>query len=187
MLVIHDERFVRRAEIIWKKGTNRAEFFRGESNKYNWVDIGSSFLPSVITAAFLFAQLENLDVIQQKRKEIWNKYYEGLKHLEQNNLIQLPFIPPYASNNAHMFYLLCASAEMRSQLITDLKQYDILSEFHYLFVHTSHYYTEKYIGEELPAADRYTANLLRLPFYIELSQQEIIINHFKNKISNDIQ
>ena len=109
MLVVNDERLIRRAEIIWEKGTNRAEFFRGEVNKYNWVDIGSSFLPSEITSAFLYAQLEHLDDIQSKRIELWNYYYNKLKPLEDAQLCQLPIIPDYASNNAHIFYLILHS------------------------------------------------------------------------------
>ncbi len=185
MLVINDERFIQRAEIIWEKGTNRAAFFRGESDKYNWVDIGSSFLPSEITAAFLFAQIENLVDIQLKRKEIWNKYYEGLKHLEKNNLIQLPFIPEYATNNAHMFYVLCASTEMRSQLISALKRHDILTVFHYQSLHASPYFAEKHTGEELHEADYYTATLLRLPFFVDLIEQDTIIQHLIYEFAPD--
>jgi len=103
MIVINDERFCKRAEIIWEKGTNRAEFFRGEVNKYGWVDIGSSFLPSEITAAFLFAQIEHLDEIQTRRKQIWNTYYDELKTLEKLNFLKLPYTPEYASNNGHLF------------------------------------------------------------------------------------
>ena len=132
MLVINDDRFVKRAEIIWEKGTNRAEFFRGEVNKYGWVDIGSSFLPSEIIAAFLWAQLENLDNIQNRRKEIWSYYYEGLKTWANAEGIKLPLIPDYASNNAHMFYLVCRNIEQRTSLIKNLKDRNILAVFHYL-------------------------------------------------------
>ena len=106
MLVVNDERFVKRAEIIWEKGTNRSAFFKGEVDKYGWVDIGSSFLPSDITAAFLWAQLEHLEEIQDKREVIWNTYYEGLKDWACTNNISLPIIPEYGMNNAHMFYLI---------------------------------------------------------------------------------
>ena len=107
MLVINDDRFINRAEIIREKGTNRSSFFRGEVDKYGWVDIGSSFLPSDMIAAFLFAQIENLENIQNKRKDIWLNYYNGLKELEDKKYIKLPFITEYATNNAHMFYLQC--------------------------------------------------------------------------------
>src|SRR5664280_2868130 len=127
MLVINDNRFLKRAEIIWEKGTNRAEFFRGEVNKYGWVDIGSSFLPSEISAAFLWAQIENLDELQNKRKQIWYLYYGQLKPLEDNGCFQLSIIPSYATNNAHMFYLVCISLEDRSNLITYLKNCGVLS------------------------------------------------------------
>lgn len=112
LLAINDDRFIERAEIIWEKGTNRSQFFRGEINKYGWVDTGSSFLPSEIISAFLWAQLENLDDIQERRKNIWNTYYEGLSSLKDK--LTLPTIPSYATNNAHMFYLVCNSLEERT-------------------------------------------------------------------------
>src|SRR5258705_9389958 len=117
MLVINDERFIKRAEIIREKGTNRSSFFRGEVDKYGWVDIGSSFLPSEIIAAFLFAQLENLEQIQRRRMEIWEAYFLGLQSLSNEGFIQLPSIPGYASNNAHMFFLLCRNLTERTGLI----------------------------------------------------------------------
>ena len=115
-LAINDERFARRAEIIWEKGTNRAEFFRGEINKYGWVDVGSSFLPSEIIAAFLYAQLERLDAIQDKRKQLWQTYFKELSGLADQGLVALPTIPEEASNNAHMFYLVCRSLDARTAI-----------------------------------------------------------------------
>lgn len=173
LLVVNDERFIRRAEIIWEKGTNRSEFFRGEVNKYGWVDTGSSFLPSEIIAAFLFAQLENLDMIQDKRKKLWNRYYEGLRELEEKGMLRLPAIPAYATNNAHMFYVVCRNLEERSELIRFLKERDILAVFHYLSLHKSTYYTSKYEGEELPECDRYADCLVRLPMFYELEEEQI--------------
>jgi len=183
MLVINDERFTKRAEIIWEKGTNRAEFYRGEVNKYGWVDTGSSFLPSDILAAFLYAQLEHLDDIQIRRKEIWKKYYEGLKPLIENGYFKLPFIPDYATNNGHMFYLVCNSAEERIKLISKLKENGIWAVFHYLSLHKSPYYNDKHNGRGLPESDRYSDCLLRLPFYYELENiyeiARLVINHYK--------
>lgn len=173
MLVINDERFVRRAEIIWEKGTNRAEFFRGEVNKYNWVDIGSSFLPSEITSAFLFAQLEHLDDIQSKRKELWSYYYKKLKPLEDACLCQLPIIPNYASNNAHMFYLILPTETIRTKVANKLKKHGVLAVSHYLSLHSSPFYFHKHDGRELPNSDRFTGCLLRLPMYYELTIEEI--------------
>ncbi|MCJ7483545.1 MAG: dTDP-4-amino-4,6-dideoxygalactose transaminase [Thermodesulfovibrionales bacterium] len=173
MLVINDERYVRRAEIIWEKGTNRAEFFRGEVDHYNWVDIGSSFLPSEIIAAFLWAQLENLDSIQKKRKEIWNSYWHKFNNLADRADMQLPFIPDYASNSFHLFYLVCKSLEQRTKLIGELKDKNILAVFHYLSLHKSPYYNGKHDGRELPESDRYTDCLVRLPFYFELPENAI--------------
>ena len=110
-----------------EKGTNRSEFFRGEVNKYGWVDTGSSFLPSETVSAFLYAQLENLDMIQDRRNAIWEQYYEGLKHLEDKGFVHLPNLPEYATNNAHMFYLVCRSFEERTMLIKYLKDNGVLS------------------------------------------------------------
>ena len=175
MLCINDERFIRRAEIIWEKGTNRAEFFRGEVNKYGWVDTGSSFLPSEVIAAFLWAQLENLDEIQSHRKHLWELYNTGLSPLASspNSLIALPEIPDYATNNAHMFYLVCNSLEQRTRLIQRLKDSGILAVFHYLSLHSSPYYTDKHDGRDLPECDRYADCLVRLPMYYDLTDNEV--------------
>lgn len=173
MLVINDERFIRRAEIIWEKGTNRAEFFRGEVNKYGWVDIGSSFLPSELTAAFLFAQLENLDDIQSRRTSIWNNYSKQLTNLSSRG-VQMHLVPEYATNNAHMFYLVCNTISQRTLLINALKDNDILAVFHYLSLHNSPYYKDIYDRGKLVEADRYSDRLLRLPLYYELSNQDIV-------------
>ena len=173
LLVVNDERFIRRAEILWEKGTNRAEFFRGAVNKYGWVDMGSSFLPAEINAAFLWAQLENLDEIQNKRKTLWNKYYELLKPLADKGYFQLPDLPKYASNNAHMFYLVFPNLEKRTALIQHLKDNDIMAVFHYLSLHSSQFYKEKHDGRELPECDRYADTLVRLPMYYDLEIEDV--------------
>jgi len=173
MLVINDERFLHRAEIIWEKGTNRAEFFRGEVNKYGWVDIGSSFLPSEIIAAFLYAQIEHLDEIQNRRRTFWELYYHSLKPLADKGSFQLPEIPDYATNNAHMFYLTCNSLEERTKLITKLKENGILAVFHYLSLHRSDFYRTKHDGRELPNCDRFADCLVRLPMFYELEEETI--------------
>src|SRR5690606_19116645 len=115
LLAINNEMFVGRSEIIWEKGTNRSAFFKGEVDKYGWVDTGSSFLPSELIAAFLYAQLEHLSEIQTRRKNIWNTYYEELKSLEFEGRLTLPRIPDYATNNAHMFYVLTDNVEQRDK------------------------------------------------------------------------
>lgn len=178
MLCINDERFIRRAEIIWEKGTNRAEFFRGEVNKYGWVDTGSSFLPSEVIAAFLWAQLEHLDEIQARRKHLWDLYYTNLSPIsslmgEQGGGF-LPVIPSYATNNAHMFYLVCNSLEERTALIKHLKDNGVLAVFHYLSLHSSPYYQEKHDGRALPECDRYADCLVRLPMYYDLTDEEVL-------------
>lgn len=172
MLVVNDERFFGRAEIIWEKGTNRAAFFRGEINKYTWVDIGSSFLPSDLIAAFLYAQLENLEQIQNVRKNIWNRYAEGLTKLSEETKIGLPNIPDYATNNAHMFYLICASQKERDKLIDTLNANGILAVFHYLSLHKSPFYTKEHDGRNLPNSDRFSSCIVRLPLFYTLSSKE---------------
>ncbi|MDD3003987.1 dTDP-4-amino-4,6-dideoxygalactose transaminase [Flavobacterium sp.] len=172
LLAINDEKYVERAEIIWEKGTNRASFFRGEINKYGWVDTGSSFLPSEIIAAFLWAQLENLSVIQNKRKTIWDTYFNALQVLEQQGKLRLPQIPSYASNNAHMFYLVCDSLATRSALIAHLKSKDIHAVFHYLSLNKSDFYLKDNVEEILPNSDCFTDTLVRLPLYYDLNSKE---------------
>lgn len=177
MLGINDERFIRRAEIIWEKGTNRAEFFRGEVNKYGWVDTGSSFLPSEVVSAFLWAQLEAMDDIQAKRKRLWDLYYSLLSaslNAQHSTLnYSLPDLPSYATNNAHMFYLVLPDLETRTALIKHLKENGILAVFHYLSLHSSPYYAPKHDGRALPECDRYADCLVRLPMYYDLTEDDV--------------
>ena len=173
LLVVNDERFVRRAEIIWEKGTNRAEFFRGEVNKYGWVDTGSSFLPSEVNAAFLWAQLENIDEIQNKRKSLWETYYKRLTPLTEKGYFSLPDIPEYATNNAHMFYLVLPNLEARTALLKYLKENGVGAVFHYLSLHSSEYYKSRHDGRELPQCDRYADCLVRLPLFYDLSMETV--------------
>jgi dTDP-4-amino-4,6-dideoxygalactose transaminase len=182
MLVINDERFAERAEIIREKGTNRSKFFRGEVDKYGWVDIGSSFLPSDIIAAFLFAQLENIDAIQQKRKKIWERYYNGLLPLKEKHSLRLPEIVENATNNGHMFYILTKDIEERSRLIAYLKENNIFSVFHYLSLHKSPFYHDKHDGREMKNSDHFADCLVRLPFYYELTLEQVdsIVASIKN-------
>lgn len=177
LLAINDHRFVNRAEIIWEKGTNRAEFFRGEVNKYGWVDTGSSFLPSEIIAAFLWAQIENIENIQNKRLEHWHYYHKHLSKWAAGNHIEIMLIPENESNNAHMFYLVCKSEVQREKLINHLKFNDIHAVFHYLSLHVSDYYKGKHDGRILPNSDKFTNQLLRLPMFYELD-----VKHVVNKI-----
>jgi dTDP-4-amino-4,6-dideoxygalactose transaminase len=173
MLAINDMRFAARAEIIWEKGTNRSAFFRGEIDKYGWVDVGSSFLPSEIIAAFLWAQLENLEDIQQKRIGTWNQYWELLSGRQDELGLQLPAIPDFAQNNAHMFYVVCRNLQHRESLTATLKAAGVHAVFHYLSLHNSPFYQSRHDGRTLPHTDRYSDTLLRLPMYYELDQQVI--------------
>ncbi|MDH2206331.1 dTDP-4-amino-4,6-dideoxygalactose transaminase [Empedobacter sp. GD03644] len=181
MLVINDENYFERAEIIREKGTNRSAFFRGEVNKYGWVDLGSSFLPSEIISAFLYAQLENLEKIQQTRIAIWNRYQNGLADLAEHAKIQLPVVPNYATNNAHMFYIVCRDYEERTALIKSLKEKDIHPVFHYLSLNKSEFFLKNNEEINIPNSDKFTDCLLRLPFYYELAEheQDIIISEIK--------
>ena len=172
LLAVNDERFVARSEIIWEKGTNRSAFWRGEVDKYGWVDVGSSFLPSELTAAFLWAQLEALRNIQDRRISIWNDYYKRLSAMRETR-IKLPFVPEYASNNAHMFYLICESKTQRDALIVHLKSEEINAVFHYLSLHESPYYANKYKGGDLNQSNYYSECLVRLPFYYDLSDRDV--------------
>lgn len=174
MLVVNDERFIRRSEIIWEKGTNRAEFYRGMVNKYGWCDIGSSFLPSEFNAAFLWAQLEQLEDIQGKRIRIWNIYDSILRGNVEQYGIQLPDIPDYATNNGHMYYLVCQSLEQRTRLMAALKEQGIQTTFHYLPLHSSVYYKDQFHGAPLTNCDRYGDCLVRLPLFYELSDDDAI-------------
>lgn len=180
MLVVNDQRFARRAEIIWEKGTNRAEFFRGEVNKYGWVDVGSSFLPTEVVSAFLWAQLEHLDEIQAERRRLWERYLGFFSGLDLAALgVSLPVIPAGATNNAHMFYLLFPDLARRSGFIAKMRERGVLAVFHYLPLHSSEFYREyskthrpSVPERELPNCDRYADTLVRLPLYCGLAPDQ---------------
>jgi dTDP-4-amino-4,6-dideoxygalactose transaminase len=187
MLVINDEQFAQRAEIIREKGTNRSQFYRGEVDKYGWMDIGSSFLPSDIIAAFLFAQLENLDEIQNKRIAHWNSFYDKLKLLADKNHFKLLDCDEDKTNNGHLFALIMPNLEERTKLIDFMRNKGILAVFHYLSLHKSPFYQDKHDGRPLENCDRFSDTLLRLPFYYELTELEIelicnaIIHYYDEK------
>jgi dTDP-4-amino-4,6-dideoxygalactose transaminase len=172
MLIINDTQFTERSEIIWEKGTNRTAFFKGQVDKYGWVDIGSSYLPSEIIAAFLFAQIEQLEMIQRRRLQIWQSYHDGLKSLEDQLQIERPHLPAYASNNAHMYYLICRNERSRDHLIQFLKERNIHAVFHYQSLHKSPYFSSRYTATSLPCADHFSECLVRLPFYFELEDDD---------------
>ena len=173
MLLVNEESLTERAEILWEKGTNRAAFQRGEVQKYEWVDVGSSFLPSDLVAATLCAQMSHVEDIQAKRVRHWIKYFEGLKHLQAKRKIQLPIIPEYASINGHLFYIVTGDRSERDRLLGQLQAKGINAVFHYLSLHSSPYYKDKHDGRELPNADRYSDCLIRLPLYYSLTEKEI--------------
>jgi len=177
MLVMNDEQFIERAQIIWEKGTNRSAFIRNKVSAYSWVDVGSSFQMSEIAASFLYAQLIDLEVIQKKRKQIWSSYNDGLKGIEEKG-IRLPVLPDYASNNAHIFYIICREASERTRLILYLKEQEISSVFHFQSLHNSPYYKDKHDERTLPNSNNYSETLLRLPLFYILNKtnQNKIIN-----------
>ncbi|MBA3971475.1 MAG: dTDP-4-amino-4,6-dideoxygalactose transaminase [Bacteroidetes bacterium] len=177
-IVINDQKMRQRAERIRNKGTNRSEFMKGEVNKYEWVDLGFSSMPSAITAAFLFAQMENIEQVQKRRIKLWKKYYTSLKPLQKSNHIALPVIPEYASNNAHLFYFVCGSQDERNDLIQFFTLNDILAVFHYQALHSSPFFQNKHDGRELANADKYAQRLVRLPLFYDLTskEQDLIIS-----------
>ena len=172
-LVVNNPSYIERAEIIREKGTNRSNFFRGLVDKYTWVDYGSSFLPSELVTAFLFAQLEESDIINSKRLSIWNYYYKRLKKLANSGKLRLPVIPTNCKHNAHMFYIILPSAEKRDSLMNSLRENDVHTVFHYVPLHTAP------MGQvvqpdipELPITEELASRLLRLPMFFELSEKE---------------
>jgi len=172
-LLINDPHLVERAEIIREKGTNRSRFFRGEIDKYSWVDVGSSYLPSDLLAAFLLAQLENADNIQQKRRSIWNLYYGQLKEWGEATGVRLPFVPGHCDQAYHLFYLIMPTLKERQQLIDGLKSRGILSVFHYLPLHSSPMGIK--CGSQpamCPVTNVVSDQLLRLPFYYDLCEED---------------
>lgn len=173
LLAINNEVYNDRAEIIWEKGTNRSAFFRGQIDKYGWVDTGSSFLPSELTAAFLLAQLESLELIQKKRKILWQTYDSNLSDLVKREWFTIPSIPDYATNNAHSFFIVCNSPKERTELIHYLREHNIAAAFHYQSLHQSVYYKDKHDSRILPNSDKFTNCLLRLPLYNDLGEVEI--------------
>ncbi len=172
-LLINDTRYSERAEIVREKGTNRSRFFRGQVDKYSWVDVGSSYLPSDILAAFLFAQLEQRQVIQKRRKAIWTTYYEGLQDWAKSVGARLPTVPSHCGSAYHLFHIVLASPEDRTALIAHLRDADINAVFHYLPLHSSQMgRSYGYAAEQCPVTERTGACLLRLPFFNALTDSE---------------
>jgi len=174
LLIVNDKQFIDRAEIIWEKGTNRSAFFRGDVDKYGWVDIGSSFLPSDIIAAFLWSQLEHIELIQNRRKFIWNAYHNGLKEWARKNNVKTPTLQENCSNNAHMYFLVFEYSSLRDDFISHMKSNGINAVFHYLSLHKSPFYHKHHDGRELHNSDYFSNCLVRLPLFVELDEQRVI-------------
>ncbi len=171
LLIVNDEKYIKRSEIIWEKGTNRAAFIRGEVDKYTWVDVGSSFLPSELNAAFLWAQLENYDQIQNSRLAAW-AYYE--KHLAGTQNITLPNIPDFSSNNAHIFYILCKDLKHRDNLSSSLKEKGIQAYFHFIRLDSSNVQQNTVADLHFPNAQIFEQRLLRLPIFKDITKEQLI-------------
>ena len=173
LLTVNDISFKKRAEIIYEKGTNRTQFMRGEIEKYGWVDVGSSFLASEIISAFLYAQLEKMESIQKSRLIIWNRYKKNLDELLKINKNILPKIPNYATNNAHIFYILCENLSERKKLIKFLNSKGVQASFHYSALHNSEFFKNNYYGEKLTESIKWSECLLRLPIYSDLELEKV--------------
>ncbi|HEX8349552.1 MAG TPA: dTDP-4-amino-4,6-dideoxygalactose transaminase [Hymenobacter sp.] len=169
LLAVNDPSLAARAEILWEKGTNRAAFFRGDAAKYQWMDVGSSFLPSELNAAYLWAHLEQLEPIQARRHYQWDYYYQALAPLAAAGYFSLPTVPAYAHQNWHIFYLICRSTQERADLIRHLAAHEILAVFHYQTLHDSPFYHARHDGRLLPNATHYAQHLVRLPLFFELT------------------
>ncbi len=184
-LCINDSGMIKRAEIIRDKGTNRSEFFRGEIDKYTWVDIGSSYVPSEIACAFLYAQLEMMSVIAERRKTIYKQYRMLLKPLEVQGFLSLPHIPEDCESNYHMFYILLPDQEVRNALMAHLKQHGIMAVFHFVPLHSSPM-GQKFGGQvgDLSITGEISGRLLRLPFYFEMTEGEQV--YIVNKLSEGL-
>ncbi|MFT4524148.1 MAG: dTDP-4-amino-4,6-dideoxygalactose transaminase [Bacteroidia bacterium] len=172
-LLVNDPSLIDRAEIIIENGTNRISFMKGEVDKYDWMEIGSSFMPSELTAAFLYAQLQKINEIQSLRMNIWNQYFHGFTSLIKSGKVRGPHIPEYASNNAHMFYLVCNNAKERTDLINHLRNLGINPAFHYQSLHNSPYFKLKNNNRPFPEAEKYTDQLVRMPLHPQLSADQV--------------
>lgn len=173
-LLIRDRENIEPAEIIREKGTNRAKFFRGQIDKYTWVDKGSSYLPSELNAAYLYAQLELADEITSDRMRSWNQYYSGLTSLKEEGKVELPYIPEYCEHNAHMFYMKCKDLDERTELIKFLKEKDILPVFHYIPLHSAPAGKQfgRFAGEDVYTTKE-SERLVRLPMYYGLKEEQV--------------
>lgn len=182
LLVVRNEKDFKRAEILWEKGTNRSSFHRGEVSKYEWLDIGSSFLLSEINAALLYSQIEEIANIQKKRVKIWYKYFDKLKDLQDRGEVLLPKIPEYSTVNGHLFFMLCKSKKERDALINYLNKKGVQAVFHYLPLHTSPFFAEKHDGRDLKNTVIFSERIIRLPLFANLKEQEqnYIINTIKS-------
>ncbi len=171
-IAINDPRLLAKTEIVRNKGTNRSAFSKGEVDKYEWISLGYSSIPSAISAAFLFSQLEKIEKVQKRRLKLWKTYFKNLKPLQKSKKLKLPVVPKFATNNAHIFYFICASEKERTELIGYLNEKDIQAVFHYQSLHSSPFYRSQHDRRNLPNSDKYSQRLLRLPLFYDLKAEE---------------
>ena len=172
-LHVNDPALAKQAEIVREKGTDRSAFFRGEVDKYGWVSLGSSYLPSELVAAVLLAQLDEIDIIQEMRLAVWAAYDERMRLLEREGKLTCPILPDGATNNAHIYYVLCANLDERDRLLEHLRREGVQAVFHYQALHSSRYFEDRHDGRDLPNATRFTETLVRLPLYAGLTREEV--------------
>lgn len=172
LIILNNKEDYQKAEILWEKGTNRSAFHRKETGKYEWMDVGSSFLPSDINAALLYSQIEEIEIIQQRRITLWNEYYHELEPLQSQGNIRLPNLPGYATVNGHLFFIECESEQTRNNLITYLRSRGIQAVFHYLPLHLSPFFRDKHDGRVLNNSQRFSQCIIRLPLFFDLKAKE---------------
>lgn len=180
-ILVNDDLFLKRSEVVWDMGTNRKEFKDGKVNSYGWVDLGSSFYPSELNSAFLLAQLEGLEEVNAKRLGLWNNYYEAFAELEENGLVERPNIPLYAKHNGHTFYLITRSKDERDELIAFLTAKGIQATFHFQSLHQSVYFRSMYQGQQLLNAKKFSEQLVRLPLYLNVEEHQITVINTVNE------
>lgn len=173
-LLVNDERFVERSEIIWEKGTNRAQFFRGETDKYTWMDVGSSFLPSELIAAFLYAQMQEADQINQRRMNVWNAYHDGLGDLEATEKLRRPIVPENCQHNAHMYYVLLPDARAQEEFLAMMKEHGIGAIFHYIPLHSSPAGLRfGRVSGRMDITNDVASRLVRLPLWAQMTEADV--------------
>lgn len=185
-LLVNNAKLIKRAEIVWQKGTDRSRFMRGEVDKYTWRDIGSSFMPGELTAAFLLAQLEKAEQITEKRLKIWNRYHSALQGLEESGKLRRPIVPLNCKHNAHNYFFIVSDSRQKDKIIKYLKSKNIRAVFHYLPLHLAPFAKKRTVSGDCPVTKKTSNRLIRLPFYTAMMQREQndVIQTLRRKLQN---